>query len=327
MLEEARYRGFLFIGDPHVTSRRPGRRKDDDFAETVLSKLNQAIKIALDNNLQPIILGDLTDRARDEKIVVSLIRALIDKNVITLLANHDKTEKNLTDNTTLAVLKEARVLSVAETAGRVGGYIFPSKEGDVKIGLYAVPYGKDIPDDIAELGGAGTQERSILMTHTDIEFDDHTYPGALIPHEIKGCELLVNGHMHLTKPKKVKGETTWFNPGNISRMSMDAKDHVPSVWGWTPDGGIERFELEYEKDVFDLTGYHIDAAESVPTLENSVFVEMLRAQDSLEIEKTDDAGVLAEEMERVLLDLKASDEVCNIVRQLRLSALESSENN
>ena len=52
-------RGVLYIGDPHVWSKKPGRRRDEDFLATILGKLGQAAEIANKNHLWPICPGDL----------------------------------------------------------------------------------------------------------------------------------------------------------------------------------------------------------------------------------------------------------------------------
>src|SRR5690606_30464477 len=67
-------RGFLFIGDPHVSSVRPGRRTDD-YASSVLGKLEQAALIAHERRLVPVILGDLIHR--DNESSVALITRLM----------------------------------------------------------------------------------------------------------------------------------------------------------------------------------------------------------------------------------------------------------
>src|SRR3546814_7832118 len=101
--------------------------------------------------------------------------------------------------------------------------------------------------------------RSIVwLTHEDLAFDG-SYPGAKELYEVPGVSLVVNGHMHLTKKPRNVGGTMWFNPGNITRVAVDAKDHVPAVWKFDPVNGIERIELTHEKDIFDLTGRLIDS--------------------------------------------------------------------
>lgn len=317
------YRGFLFIGDPHVSSRKPGRRKDDNFAATVIGKLGQAMDIARKHDLVPIVTGDLTDKTKDESVIVDLIKTLIDRGVYVLVANHDKSEKRLTSNTALAVLREARVIRAIEDCGLVSRFEFGTSYGSEIVSLFAAPYGYQIPVSLSDIDGYVEKDRCILLTHADIEFDDNAYPGAIIPHEIQACELLINGHMHLTKPIKVRGQTTWFNPGNITRMSVDAMHHAPSVWGWTPERGIEQFVLSYSKDVFDLTGYHVDAGAPIESAQSSIFVEMLKAQDSLEIGRTDDGGVLLEEMEKVFKALSVSEEVEIMVRNLHGRVVEA----
>ena len=57
--------GLLVIGDPHVGSRRPGRRKDADWPAPILAKLERCVAIANARDLAPVILGDLFERAAE----------------------------------------------------------------------------------------------------------------------------------------------------------------------------------------------------------------------------------------------------------------------
>ena len=58
--------GLLFIGDPHLGSIKPGRRKDVDFGATVLGAVAQAIAVANARRLVPVFLGDIFDRPHEE---------------------------------------------------------------------------------------------------------------------------------------------------------------------------------------------------------------------------------------------------------------------
>src|SRR3546814_17667365 len=119
--------------------------------------------------------------------------------------------------------------------------------------------------------------------------------------------------MHLTKKPRNVGGTMWFNPGNITRVAVDAKDHVPAVWKFDPVNGIERIELTHEKDIFDLTGRLIDSVSpgEVATGSDeteSAFVEMLRAERATDIEKITDGSALMEEVKLILHTDKTENE-------------------
>ena len=100
--------GLLVIGDPHVGSRRPGRRKDTVWPKAVLGKLEHCVAIANQRGLAPVILGDLFDRPvePDESLKNQLIRILKGFHLRPLVnvGNHDIQHTTLTDGDTLALL-------------------------------------------------------------------------------------------------------------------------------------------------------------------------------------------------------------------------------
>ncbi|MGW8788718.1 hypothetical protein, partial [Heyndrickxia sporothermodurans] len=87
--------GALLIGDPHLSSRRPGRRRDDDFVATVIGKLTRAIDLANGSRLVPIILGDLLDAGDDNDIrMLTLVTQVLRSCWFTpwyLIGNHTLT--------------------------------------------------------------------------------------------------------------------------------------------------------------------------------------------------------------------------------------------
>ena len=84
--------GILFIGDPHLWSFKPGRRRDASFRDTVLGKIAQAAEISNRLNLWPIFLGDLFHAPDDNDVstLVGLVRVLgtFDRKPVTLEGNH-----------------------------------------------------------------------------------------------------------------------------------------------------------------------------------------------------------------------------------------------
>jgi hypothetical protein len=314
--------GFLFIGDPHLSSRRPGRRKDAEFGQTVLRKIEFAIDIANERRLIPVFLGDMFDRAveTDEMLKTRLIRILRKAWTlpITNTGNHDKANAVLSDGDSLAVLGETGLLKVAVHSGavetfRIGGRLF---------GLGATPYGQDAPTDARPF--FGKVDTIIWLTHHDVAFEN-PYPGSMAPFAIAGCRLVVNGHMHLRKRPVQVGKTLWINPGNITRQAIDAIDHVPAVTALTAEGKLETIPVPHEKAVFDLTGKLIDAispgeegrkAATEPETAESAFVNLLRADNAMEMGKTDDGSVLLEEIEEKLERDGAPEDLRMIIRSL-----------
>lgn len=316
------YAGFLHIGDPHNSSRRPGTRNDSDFTATVIGKLEQAAAIANDRNLIPIILGDLFDREHDtqDRMMTLLVRVLNKFNIkpFVLAGNHDLTETSLTDDTALAVLVEAEVVQVIEQTG-----VFLAAQIEMHDEIYTVavggtPYGMTIPNDVMPfLSEVGVLTEYVgWLTHEDIAFEG-AYPGAMEPFEINGCSWVVNGHMHLSKRPLKAGRTIWHNPGNITRLSKDCASHIPSVWEMNAVGGMCRVPLKHVEDVFDAIKGKVDANADGATIDKtSAFVEMLKACTIAVDPKTQDGSVLMEDIVEACKEKKASAGATNILMTL-----------
>lgn len=311
-------KGLLFIGDPHASSRKPGRRLDEDFRVTVANKLEQAMAIAAERDWQPVILGDLFDDERDSQpqMMTLIIRALSmsPRRPITLVGNHEKTQHYLTDDTVLAALREARVIDTLEKLGPRA--MLTTAEGK-KVMVGGSPYGQEIPQSVKEWREQQGADWVIWLTHHDLAFEG-AYPGALPIPEIEGAEMLINGHMHKPTAPVKQGAMVAFNPGNITRMSVDCRDQAPAVWGWEPRMGqsLERIELRHQKDIFSLEGLVFEAAEAASveearaelSLKQSRFASLLKQRQAEDAAKTQDATFLREDMEALFVEMAADDE-------------------
>jgi predicted phosphodiesterase len=316
-LLEIHAKGLLFIGDPHVSSKIPGRRLDADFCETVCGKLDQAFSIAAQGDLYPVILGDLFDDERDSKpaMLTRLIRSLASATIkpLTIVGNHEKTQFYLTDDTALAAIREAGLIDTLERAGaRVVVLI-----GDKRVLIGGTPYGQDFPVSVQELRDKHDADWVIWLSHHDLAFQG-AYPGSLPIVEIKGVDMLVNGHMHKPTPPVQTGSMTAFNPGNIVRMSVDCRDQKPAVWSWEPSLGRDlfRIELRHKADVMNLEGYVFNpaASQSVPEaradlmIKESMFARLLKQRQNEDASQTDDAQFLKEEMDGLHVEMATDDD-------------------
>lgn len=308
--------GAIFIGDPHVSSRKPGTRNDEDFTAVVLSKMAQSIQIANAEDRIVVILGDLMDRDNDtdgpagRRLLTRLCRVLASAKYVPvcLAGNHgwfDSKEggvERATDATTLAALAAAGVIHLVDEAG----FFLDVNTPDGRLIMGGSPHGHDIPADVTSLDGYAEGATAVWITHEDLAFEG-AYPGALEFFEIKGCDMVVNGHMHLTKAPVPVGQTLWCNPGNITRQSKDCAEHVPSVWSMESTPSLKQIPLEYRKDVFDAVLNHVVAisAGAIP-LSSSSFVEKLK-QASTEDIKTQDGSLLLQDLQEVAADIQLSD--------------------
>lgn len=300
-------KGLLFIGDPHVSSRRISRRKDD-YLSSVLSKLETCARLCRERRLQAVITGDLFHRNDDSDLrmlnrLVAVL-GLFPSRPIVVEGNHDKEQSSLGDGDALQLLALTGVVDVASTPG-----LF--REIDVegtRVLLHAFPHGCDIPDEVPAPSNELEQpSMSLAVTHHDLAIGS-AYPGALPLKEIRGLAMVVNGHMHATKSPVQLGQTWWHNPGNIEPLSVDLRDHVPCAWEWAPSRGASSLlphQLPHDKDVFDMTGLQVeasDADDAVQALaEKSLFAEIMQEQSgALQAERTDEAAILKEDLEFVL---------------------------
>ena len=309
--------GFLFIGDPHITSRRPGRRKDDDFTARIMRKLAWCIETANEKNLVPVILGDLYDRPvePDEGLKTRVLRILrsAKHKVVYILGNHEKSHETLCDGDSLAYLAETGVIDLIKTSSAHAVYQFGAK----RIGLGGTPHGEEIPDDVSGMFPACNAV--VWLTHHDLQME-RPYPGAIPCKEIKGCKLVVNGHMHMLKKPRKEGGTMWFNPGNITRQATDAIEHIPTVYSFDEKGALTAHQVPHEKDVFDLTGSLISAirveAEAGMTEEESLesaFVQLMHSEEIEDYQETEDGSVIREMMEAQFEEMQTDNRVRSIV--------------
>lgn len=320
------YDGILFIGDPHVGSKKPGRRTDKSFTLASIDKVEQSLAIAREKNQLPVFLGDLLNRKDEDSMTLMalLIASLMkSRDAICPLGNHDKSEvEELTDyepedisgDKDTIELDPIQVIIKAEPMKLINeptAMVFNVKDGEgevKKVGIYFVPYGYDIPKTVKPEFKETKPDHVIMVTHHDLSFDP------VFAHiemkEIKGCGMVVNGHLHKNFPHQDFGDTRWFNPGNIMRMSLTERSHVPSVWSWRAgDSLLTQNKLRYNENIFDMTGFRIKADAEIKRENDeeyeveeahSEFVRLLNAESSLEMSASGDGSILEEDISHVL---------------------------
>lgn len=313
--------GLLIIGDPHVGSRRPGRRTDPDWPGPVLAKLDRCAAIAREHRLATIILGDLFDRPveRDGALKAQLVRILksFPHRPLVNVGNHDIEHTTLSDSDTLALLGLCDVIDVVARSGPAIELHLPGR----RLGIGLTPFGQPIPEDVS---GSFQEVASLAwFTHHDIAFEG-AYPGAVPPFPIQGCDLVVNGHIHRTRSPMTAGRTRWTNPGNIARQSVDLLDHVPRAWVLGADGELRPNILPHRSEVFDLTGRWVEAASGarVAGEVESAFVSLLGVESPGNFKRSDDGSIIREEIEAQFEAENTSDVVRALVRSLLSEAVE-----
>lgn len=152
-------------------------------------------------------------------------------------------------------LKASKLIVLADSSGYIGSV---KTSFGVDYNLFGTPYGEPVPHEI----NCDFDGRNFLITHHDFDFGlGLSYRNCEKMHPIENCYMVVNGHIHDFKKVQSVGDTLWFNPGNILRLSKDLEGHVPSVFSFTEnesqelfdDTGcekIKRYTLKYDKKVF-----------------------------------------------------------------------------
>lgn len=323
--------GILFIGDPHLWSFKPGRRLDPSFRDTVLGKITQAAKISNERNLWPVFLGDLFHAPDDNDVstLVALVRVLglFERKPVTLEGNHDKDDLRLSERNPLTLLRETDQIDVMEVSGPWATLELESPDGAIhRVAVGGTPYGSPLPTSYRQAYGTDRPAdvgTAVWITHEDLAFDG-VYPGALPMEPIVGVELVVNGHMHATKLPVQREGTVYYNPGNITRMSIDQSEHLPSVWEWTPFSTetmasstgtrVPKLHQHVLKHVaggqcFNFEGRHSRNV-TIPVAtdsEQSRFVAIMKQEPMAN--RTDDGTFTQASLEQVLADLEANDNV------------------
>lgn len=323
MIEFKKYSGFLFVGDPHLTQVRTRKRNDIDLSATILDKIDQAVNIAIKENLYLVFLGDLFDDSGEQNIqmLTRLTRILnkLPQPPVTAEGNHEKTQTKLSDEVALKLLQESGTIHVIEKNGLWGKFNFNGKI----VYLGATPYGDKIPSEV-NLPTNQEPGSIVWITHDNLDFGN-SYPGVIPLKEIKGVDMLVNGHIHQTKKSFTVGKMRAHNPGNITRQTTDTKDHIPSVWKWVP---AQVFELEpivlnYAKEVFNMLVHTIDVEEpkskvvdEISIQQMSQFVDKMQELQHSEPAQTQDASHLRETIKIFAKGTKVDDEFTNEILKI-----------
>jgi hypothetical protein len=319
MDEYLKINGFLFVNDPHLTSSRMSTRMDKNFGEVVLDKISQCVDIANDRKLLLVFSGDIFHNPveEDDGLKTKLLR-ILERSWITSVTNtgnHDIAGVNLSDKDSLSVIGASKHLNVIKKTQMVNIY----NVGDYKIGLGMTPYGHQIPYDVNKYFNDKEVDNTIWITHHDLAFDG-VYPGATELFEIKGCGIVINGHMHLEKKPVTYGETTWYNFGNITRTAIDAVFHKPAAWEFNVNEGFIKHTLKYDENIFDMSSKLIrDSSPGEEVLNKDdifKFVDLLQEDIDLTASSTKEGFLLREEIEKRYVSNNISKETQSIINEL-----------
>lgn len=270
-MKPTKYFGLLMIGDPHLEGRQPGFRKDD-YAKVILEKLDWSLAYAREEQLLPVILGDLFDKPRDNPTwMIGRLFEMMQGEIVGIYGNHDVHYlPELTEHDSLSLLVKAGCLRILNAESPWTGLI-----NGREVLLGGSSYREEIPKKWKETKKTKClgQPLTIWLTHHDILIPGYD-EGRIKPTAIDGIDLIINGHIHRRLETVTRGQTQWLTPGNISRRSRSdaTKDHRPSVL--RIDVQPESFEMTYVEiphRPFDEV-FHDAVIESAEKIGASAFV-------------------------------------------------------
>jgi len=328
--ELSQYQGLLFIGDPHIEARTPGFRRDD-YPATVLEKLRWCLETASNENLLPVLLGDLFQLPRDNPnwLIVELLE-LFNRDstpqIVGIYGNHDVHENQIDENDSLSILAEAGRIRLLDEQN-----VFRFKTGDQVVVVGGTPWGQPLPtqETVDALKKNITIEPStkqlaplvVWITHHDLCLPGYDSGSVKISDDL-GIDVVVNGHVHRRLDEHYTGQTTWINPGNITRRKRSdaTKAHVPSVLKMLIEGS--KWTTQYQKvphQPFDQVFY--DAViQSESETQGSDFVAGLA---ELKARRTQSGAGLSQFLE---LNLKQfNDDVAMEIQNLASEVLEGTQ--
>lgn len=316
--------GIIIVGDVHLTSVKPSKRKDAVWMNVILDKLRQVVKIAKDNNYIIVFLGDIFDTPVEssEVLKTQFQRILSEAPHVsyTNVGNHDIKGDRLGDGDTLAMITETGYPLKAMKNNKDGGVFVLNGH---RIGVGFTPYGMEIPDDVTGL--FDDVESVLWFTHHDVAFDGRNYPNMISPFEIKGCDAVFNGHVHDRQDFIQVGNTCWMNFGSLTRMSVDAWMHQPIAVAVNPESeeGLLIYDIEVNRDAFDVSTRNIKASGEGDNFES----KMGKIEELIQNRKedpffSDDKKEVVTAFETWLHKEKCSDGAKSVLMELALKSMD-----
>ena len=314
------YRGLLVIGDPHIEGRTPGFRSDD-FPQAILKKIRWCLESARKKKLLPVFLGDVFDKPRDNPtwLIGELIDLLLPWPAIGIYGNHDCADPVLGENDSLSILIKAGCYRLVSETDYWSGLI----EGR-RVVVAGSSYRQRIPQvfDTSTLPKDSMFEQDpavVWLTHHDIDIGNYKN-GKFGPYEMLNVDLLINGHIHRPADPVRKGQTTWMNPGNITRRSRSehARKHVPKVLEVTfSDDGFATKSVEVPHRSFEEVFHLEEDCETEGAEHRSSFVAGLK---TLTTRRTSSGAGLIEFLDKNLDQYEPK--VASEIRQLADTIIE-----
>jgi len=284
---------LLIVGDLHLRTRTPRRRREADFEAVCLGKLRQIVHIGRTEADAVIQVGDFFHQPDPSKGLIAGVIEVLKESKVPWYAIHGQHDlryhsQDAAKRSALRVLEAAGVLNIVDGDGLGRGTM-----------LFGAPFGQT-PPPCPDSG------YNVLVSHVMVG-DKPLWPG----HELTGPEeyvrknpsysLYLLGDYHYSFQIKV-GNAWVINAGAVLRLTADERDRCrrPKAVLFDTDKNEPKdiyLDVANEADAFNMDGYTQDKGHEA---ERASFAEMADA-----LRKSGKTGVnFGENLTRAMDDMK-----------------------
>ncbi len=213
---------------------------------------NSNSNFVMQHELQPILLGDIFDKPRDNPnwLISRMLDIFEGQCIPTIVGNHDCENPHLDENDSLTILAKAGAIRLLDQQ-----HLWACSFEGRTVAIGGSPYRYPIPDSFAiepdkvqlifQNPVSFSNEQSdtwrkavskpslvVWMKHHDLTFPNLNEAVVTHLNELVGIDYVTNGHIHRrASADVVRCQTTWVNPGNIVRRSRSdsIRGHEPAA--------------------------------------------------------------------------------------------------
>jgi len=265
---------FILLSDVHATSLQPRGRKDD-YAETVMNKLDYVYSFAERKKAVVLQAGDYVDRPRDWLMLprlISLLKTYESVKTYMVIGQHDMYMRTRTTedfrSTTIGLLQEMELVNIVRTA-TVGG-----------VGISGAGWEED--EVVPKIAANATHKKRILIIHAPISMNKETGISTLgaktFAKKHLAFDVILCGDIHKSFFYHTEG-TTIVNTGPLVRKEATRYNMLHEPHFYLYDSRTGKFQkkmvpCEESKDV--ISRDHIDREAEINGIMNQ-FMEAVEA--------------------------------------------------
>lgn len=306
---------FLYSTDWHICVTTPKSRKDKNYLDTCLSKVEFLLQTAQNENVEAILLaGDMFETPNATARASVRLQRLLAKYeipIITNVGNHDVSGGDI------ASYAEESMLGIVSSAPNSLITVLTKGES-VQVGYATIRgFGYHEPETFKLLEGkmakTGDTNYQIGLIHADVGYNESKGWGSIHNQKIKGVDLALFGHVHVPfdEPFKHKSGCISFNAGGLMRSKSDEIHHKPCCYLFEILKSKTWYTMSYEKIEIPILPpevvFDVEAQEQRSTINAEGWTAALEKQKKIKKETPQDL------VRRVGTVINFNDEIINTV--------------